>query len=266
MELRSTKPADGISSLGLLEKGLLFAELASIAYKDPKEAKPLAKKLGFTSTEFYNRDGAQAYRFQNARDCVIVCRGTEPTEWNDIKADLQATPVRSESVSRVHRGFKKEVDDLWPMVVEDVRALKKQTLWFAGHSLGAAMATVMASRCFYDDTLMNPAELHTYGSPRVGWPGYVKTMAVEHHRWVNNNDVVTKVPLWIMGYRHDGIEHYIDSEGDIDQERGLARLWDGFQGTVRGLCAGSVDAVSDHNMSDYIAHIAKAALGKVEPK
>lgn len=128
------------------------------------------------------------------------------------------------------------------------------------------MATVMASRCFYDDTLMDPAELHTYGSPRVGWPGYVKTMAVEHHRWVNNNDVVTKVPLWIMGYRHDGIEHYIDSEGDIDQEKGFARFCDGFQGMVRGIFKGSVDLISDHNMSDYIAHIAKAAHRKIEPK
>jgi triacylglycerol lipase len=266
MELCSTKPSDGISSLGLLDKGLLFAELASIAYKDLKEVKPLAKKLGFTAVEMYDNDGAQAYRFQNARDCVIVCRGTEPTEFNDIKADLQATPVRSETVSRVHKGFKKEVDDLWPMVVEDVRALKKQTLWFAGHSLGAAMATVMASRCFYDDTLMDPAELHTYGSPRVGWPGYVKTMAVEHHRWVNNNDVVTKVPLWCMGYRHDGIEHYIDSEGDIDQEKGFARFCDGFQGMIRGIFKGSVDLISDHNMSDYIAHIAKAAGKRVDPK
>ena len=266
MELRSTKPSNGITGLGLMEKGLLFAELASIAYKDSKQAKPLAKQLGFTTAEFYDRDGAQAYRFQNAKDCVIVCRGTEPTEFNDIKADLQATPVRSESVSRVHRGFKNEVDDLWPMVIEDVRAIKKQTLWFAGHSLGAAMATIMASRCFYDNGLVDPAELHTYGSPRVGWSGYVKTMAVEHHRWVNNNDIVTKVPLWCMGYRHDGTEHYIDSEGDIDKEKGLARFWDGFQGFFSGLLKGSVDQVSDHNMSDYIAHIARVAKGRIDPK
>jgi hypothetical protein len=69
-----------------------------------------------------------------------------------------------------------------------------------------------------------------------------------------------------MGYRHDGIEHYIDSEGDVDEEKGLARFWDGIQGTVRGLVKGSVDQIADHNMSEYIRHLAKAARGRIEPK
>jgi triacylglycerol lipase len=258
MELCSTKPSDGISSLGLLEKGLLFAELASIAYKDLEEVKPLAKKLGFTAVEMYDNDGAQAYRFQNARDCVIVCRGTEPTCWNDIKADLDAVPVMSETVSRVHRGFKKEVDHIWPMVVEDVRALKKQTLWFAGHSLGAAMATIMASRCFYDDTLMDPAELHTYGSPRVGWPKYVDNLGLIHHRWVNNNDIVCRVPLVIMGYRHHGEEHYLNAYGNIRKLTAWQRTKDRWRGMWMGIKKGQIDNFSDHNMSEYIKHLAKA--------
>ena len=49
----------------------------------------------------------------NKEDLVIACRGTQPTEFNDIKADLKATPVIAETVSRVHRGFKAEVDELW---------------------------------------------------------------------------------------------------------------------------------------------------------
>jgi len=266
MELHSTAVSDGISNLTQPQRALLFAELASMAYKDLAGAEPLAKNLGFTDIELYDRDGAQAYRFQNDRDCVIVCRGTEPTEFNDIKADLDAVPVMAETVSRVHRGFKTEVDDLWPMVIEDVRAIGEQTLWFCGHSLGAAMTTIMASRCYHDDSLADPAEVYTYGSPRVGWSGYVKSLGCVHHRYVNNNDIVTTVPLWIMGYRHDGIEHYIDSEGDVDQEKGLARFWDGIQGTLRGLLKGSVDQISDHNMSEYIRHLAKAARGRIEPK
>ena len=121
------------------------------------------------------------------------------------------------------------------------------------------MTTIMASRCFYDSNLVDPEEVYTYGSPRVGWPGYVKTLGMTHHRFVNNNDVVTKVPLAIMGYRHHGTEHYIDSEGDIDQEKGLARFWDGFQGTWRGLITGKVDQIDDHLMGNYIDHLAKAA-------
>ena len=177
-----------IKDLNFKERSLLFARLSAIAYCDIKEAKKQAKELGFTTVEFYNRDGAQAYRFQNKNDLVIACRGTEPTCFNDIRADLRAVPVMAETVSRVHRGFKKEVDDLWPMITEDLMAKRaKQSLWFTGHSLGAAMATIMASRCLYCEKLPDPLELYTYGSPRVGWKGYVVHLGVEHHRWVNNN-------------------------------------------------------------------------------
>ena len=87
---------------------------------EKKNATKIAKQLGFTTIEYYDLDGAQTYRFMNKNDIVIACRGTEPTEFNDLKADLQAYPVKSETISRVHRGFKAEVDELRTMVREDI--------------------------------------------------------------------------------------------------------------------------------------------------
>ena len=52
-----------IEKLSFKEKSLLFAKLSSIAYNNMKEAKSQAKRLGFTTIEFYEKDGAQAYRF-----------------------------------------------------------------------------------------------------------------------------------------------------------------------------------------------------------
>ena len=129
-----------ISNMSFKERSLLFAKLSSIAYNNIKEAKSQAKKLGFTTTEFYEKDGAQAYRFMNKDDLVIACRGTQPSEFNDLKADLKALPVMAETVGRVHIGFKTEVDDLWPMIEEDINRKTNvtKTLWFTGHSLGAA--------------------------------------------------------------------------------------------------------------------------------
>ena len=135
-----------IREMNIKEKSLLFAKLARDAYGDEKAVKKLAKEHGFTKTKFYDIGGAQAYRFESKTDVVVACRGTEPTEFNDLKADLKAFPVKSETVSRVHRGFKAEVDELWPEVSVDIINVKK-ALWFCGHSLGAAMATIMASRC-----------------------------------------------------------------------------------------------------------------------
>jgi len=169
-----------ISEMNFKERSLLFAKLASIAYNNEKDVKSQVKKLGFTTVEFYNKDGAQAYRFMNKNDIVIACRGTQPSEFNDIKADLKAMPVMAETISRVHQGFKAEVDDIWPMIQEDIARKQNcdKTVWFCGHSLGAAMATIMASRCWADIDLNDPVELYTYGSPRVGWPGFVNTISI----------------------------------------------------------------------------------------
>ena len=169
-----------ITKMTFKERSLLFAKLAKIAYYDADKAKSQAKKLKFTTTEFYDKDGAQAYRFQNKNDLVIACRGTQPTEWNDIKADLRAMPVVAETVSRVHKGFKDQVDELWPAIREDLTRTQNQNkdVWFTGHSLGAAMATIMASRCMFFELVPNPEELYTYGSPRVGWTGYVNSLGL----------------------------------------------------------------------------------------
>lgn len=248
-----------ISTMNFNERSLLFAKLSSIAYSNIKEAKSQVKKLGFTTVEFYEKDGAQAYRFMNKTDLVIACRGTEPTEFNDISADLKALPVMAETISRVHQGFKAEVDELWPAITEDInrKANLGKTLWFCGHSLGAAMATIMSSRCLHNEELNNPVELYTFGSPRVGWRGYVKSLGVVHHRWKNNNDIVTTVPLWIMGYVHHGTEHYLNAYGNYRKPTGWQLVKDKWRGIWMGLKQGKIDSFGDHNMSEYIKHIEK---------
>ena len=257
-----------IKSMDFKQRSLLFAKLAQIAYLDKKDATKKAKELGFTTIEFYNIDGAQSYRFMNKEDLVIACRGTEPTEYNDIKADANALPVIAETVSRVHAGFKAEVDELWPLVCEDIdrKVNLKKDLWFCGHSLGAAMATIMASRAKHNPDLNDPVELYTYGSPRVGWPGYVKSLGIEHHRWVNNNDVVCRVPFTIMGYRHHGTEHYLNTWGNVRTPKGWQRIKDRFRGMWRGIKKGKIDNFSDHNIGDYITHIEKYSKGMETPQ
>ena len=245
-----------IISLNFKDRSLLFANLARIAYYNIDKAKSQAKKLGFSTIEFYDREGAQAYRFMNKTDLVIACRGTEPTCWNDISADLKAIPVMSETISRVHKGFKEEVDELWPMVCEDInrKTNLKKNLWFCGHSLGGAMATIMASRAKFNDELNDPVELYTYGSPRVGWKKYVESLDVTHHRWRNNNDIVTKVPLWIMGYRHHGTMHYITSDNKI----GKPGFKDWCKGMWAGIKARKFDSIGDHDIQAYYDNIDKS--------
>jgi triacylglycerol lipase len=204
----------------------------------------------------------------NKRDLVIACRGTEPTQYADIKADANALPVIAETVSRVHKGFKGQVDELWPAIREDLTRTqnKNKDVWFTGHSLGAAMATIMASRCMFFELVPNPEELYTYGSPRVGWKGYVDSLGITHHRWKNNNDIVTTVPLAIMGFKHHGTMHYLNSYGNVRRPTGWQMIKDRLRGMWTGIKKGKIDNFSDHLIHNYIEHLQNYKDGKENPQ
>src|SRR5262245_26195054 len=185
-----------LASLSFLRRSLALAELAMLAYNDQAEAQRAAAAIGFPEAQLVDRDGSQAYRFRNEHDVVLACRGTQLTEWNDIQADANAIMSVVGTLGNVHSGFNREVDDLWPLL-EDLLRDNRHAVWFCGHSLGAAMATICAFRCKTCSIASNPQELHTFGSPRVGCKRYVRHAEVSHFRWVHNNDVVTRVPpVW----------------------------------------------------------------------
>ena len=256
----SSLDGQDITSHSFLERGLLFAELSMIAYLSHSEAEKAASRLGFTDITFYTNDGSQAYSFSNDVDIVIAFRGTEPNEWNDIKADMDASKALAETVGHVHRGFKKEVDDLWPslqeMLVGNKQNLGKK-LWFTGHSLGGAMASICAGRCLLSHIDTQPEQVHTFGSPRVGTKRYINHAKIDYYRWVNNNDIVTRSPPAWLGYRHAGKEIYLDSEGKIKELNAVERRADMWRGVVAGLKRRQIDYFSDHSIDLYVDYISK---------
>jgi triacylglycerol lipase len=248
-----------IEHLSFLRRSLLFAELANLSYLTRAEAGLLAHVIGFPEIRFYDRDGAQAYIFANKHDAVVTCRGTQPDDWNDVRADLDLRTVVAETVGWVHRGFKREVDDLWPRL-EQALVNNTRTLWFAGHSLGGAMAAICAGRCKLSYISSNPRALFTFGSPRIGNRRYVNYVQIEAYRWVNNNDIVVRVPPAWMGFRHKGQEVYLNAYGKIRRVTPWQRVKDRWRGFVRGLREGRFDHFADHSISQYIQHIYDAVL------
>jgi triacylglycerol lipase len=251
-----------IESLGVLRRSLLFAELANISYMSRAEAGLLAHQIGFPEIRFYDRDGSQAYIFANRDDAVVTCRGTEPNDWRDVKADLDLAKVMAETVGWVHRGFKREVDELWPRL-EQALVNNTRTLWFSGHSLGGAMAAICAGRCRLSYIRSNPRALFTFGSPRVGNRRYVNYVQLENYRWVNNNDIVARVPPAWLGFRHTSQEVYLNAYGKIRRLTGWQRLKDRWRGFIRGVREGRIDFFADHSIRQYIQHI-RAAVEEEE--
>lgn len=247
-----------ILDLKRLERSLLFAEMSMLSYLHDDEAQPVLLSVGFTDIKYIDRDGAQAYELMNEHDVVVVCRGTEPNEWNDIKADANAFTDLAETVGRVHRGFKREVDDIWPILEETLRD-ETRNVWFAGHSLGGAMAQICAGRCQLSEIAAVPREVYTFGSPRVGTKRYIQNADVRHIRWVNNNDIVTRVPPRWLRYRHNGFKMYLDRNGELKRLSAAQRGKDRWAGFWSGLKQRKFDHFSDHAIAAYVDYIRAAA-------
>ncbi len=255
IQLKS-KVVGPIREMSRMEQSLLFAEVSLISYLEPAECGKAAGRLGFSQGRFFERDGSQAYWLHNEHDSVIACRGTEPTEWNDIKADLHALFALAETVGHVHRGFKQEVDDLWPMI-ENAISEDARDLWFTGHSLGGAMACICAGRCLLSHIPNEPEAIYSYGAPRIGNKRYVNYTKIPYIRWVNNNDLVPTMPPGWLGYRHFGDEYYINRNGDCKNITGWRRSKDKLLGFLRGLAKFRIDQFTDHLMPYYIDAIYK---------
>ena len=220
-----------------------MSKLAAYAYLDNKEAKPIYRDMGFTH-KFFEVDGAQCHAVWNKEMYVLCFRGTEPDELSDVLADLNAIPRGAMTHGLVHSGFRNELDKLWNQIrLHRVKHTKKK-LYITGHSLGAAMATIACSRF---EEIEDVEHLTTFGSPRVGTRRFDKNIRTKHTRVVNNNDLVTRVPLWIMGYKHHGDLTYINFYGNI---RTLT-FWQAVKDKWRGWRSGLLDGVKDHGMDQY---------------
>lgn len=223
-----------------------FAKMANIAYQD------LNAKIEYTSLDydhhvFLENDGAQCHVVWNKDEIAICFRGTEPSELSDILADLNALPKKSMTDGWVHRGFRKELDKLWGRVEALAKSHIDKKLYVCGHSLGAAMATICTSRI---EEFRDVEALYTYGSPRAGTRSFVKGIRTTHWRFVNNNDIVARVPLALMGYKHHGNLCYINHYGKIRK----MTVWQRIKDKLRGYRSGVLDGAKDHSMGNYVQY------------
>ncbi len=120
------------------------------------------------------------------------------------------------------------------------------------------MATISAGRCKLSDIAAVPVETVTFGSPRVSTKRSVQHAGITHLRWVNNNDIVSRVPPTGLRYRHTGRRMSLDRNGDIREFTARQRGKDRWAGFVDGIKDGRFDHFSDHAIAHYVAHLARA--------
>jgi triacylglycerol lipase len=203
----------------------LCAEMARLAYvTSDKAVAAFLARANFTLLKFVDNGGSQAFAAGDGGRVVVAFRGTEASDPTDLGFDVDAELSPCPQGGQAHRGFMRALELVWP-TLEPVIPANARVL-MTGHSLGAAVATLAATR-------RPGAQLVTCGSPRVGDAQFVaRAMAnVPHERYVDCADIVTRVPPEELGYRHTGTRHYIDqhgkehvsiSDGDVESDRLLA--------------------------------------------
>lgn len=230
-----------------------FAECARLAYCDEATIKSQMKNAGYTSVKLIDIDGAQVMCAANKTTAVIGFRGTEPTQFSDVVADINFLPTRQkDGEGIVHLGFRDEVLKVEEEIMKWVARHSKKDVYCCGHSLGGAMATLFTGR--HEDIVK---KIFTYGSPRVGSGKFVRLLVTPHCRTVNNNDIVPRVPPALVGFRHDGQEKYINFKGElVSNYTFMQDLGDLFKGIWTAIKKGEwFDSVRDHSMDNYCGYL-----------
>jgi hypothetical protein len=141
----------------------------------------------------------QAFITHSDKVMLISVRGTQ--ELADIGRDLDARQVPyQEGVGQAHRGFYEAFLAAKAFVERYMDAFytEEQTLIVCGHSLGGAIALLLAEWLRRLPSAPN-VMLYTFGSPRAGDSAFAQgAQALTHHRLVNHNDPVPGVPATWM--------------------------------------------------------------------
>jgi hypothetical protein len=203
-----------------LTNGWWLAEASALAYSDMEYARTRFQEAGLPQVQFFQGTSTQCYVAANDHFAVVAFRGSEiwePGSEKDLQKitadllvdiDIRLTPWAQGG--QVHAGFKRALDEVWSDLQAHIKLLESagRTIWFTGHSLGAALATLAAGR------YAEAGGLYTFGSPRVGDAEFAEHFQRDAYRIVNGSDIVAHLPP--RGpYRHVGEAWYLDGNGKL---------------------------------------------------
>lgn len=240
-----------------------LANAAHLSYYDEAGVRRELAKAGFELVEYFLHGGTEAFLATGAGFAILAFRGTQRDDWDDIKADIKFPLVPFSAGTRAHEGFRDALGHVWAKVEPRLADLAGRGLrvWYTGHSLGAALATLAAAR-------RRPAGLYTFGSPRVGDGPFLRLLeGVSTVRFVDCCDIVPTMPPEWLGYRHTGELRYITAGRRVLVDpSSLLVFYSQFLGIVRyGLRfpffrrnTVGFRSLSDHAIVNYTAGIERS--------
>ncbi len=222
--------------------------------------------------KFHQESGQTAFSFIDENRLFIIFRGTKFSfNWfrNFMigKKDLG-------SKAKCHQGFYEAASVLWSQGLlgqEISRAMgNDMRICLAGHSQGAAMATVVA---WYAEFSGMPIELLlAMNSPRVGnWRFIYELDKQMGARWVrtqHSRDVVPDLPTKYLGYMHGGKHVFFDRRAECSINPGWAFVaWDRWEERLHDWKKGKFfkQIINDHDVR-YNAELIHIHRHKICPQ
>ncbi|XP_039817928.1 lipase-like isoform X2 [Panicum virgatum] len=168
------------------------------------------------------------WRDPSRRRLVVAFRGTEQSRWKDLRTDLMLVPagLNPERLGgdfkqeiQVHSGFLGAYDSVRNRIMaliryavgyqdeEDAENISRWHVYVTGHSLGGALATLLALELSSSQMAKNGVifvTMYNFGSPRVGNRRFAEVYNAkvkDSWRIVNHRDIIPTVPR-LMGYCH----------------------------------------------------------------
>jgi triacylglycerol lipase len=242
---------------------LALAYASQLAYANAPEIAAKLKEWGFDEGkfEFLDRSSTtQAFVAGNDEMVLVSFRGTQSNDIWDWMTDGDII-LRPFAAGLVHCGFYLGLLEVWDELNGAIKRFqdKAQSIWFTGHSLGAALACMAVARHVLErHTPING--LYTFGQPRIG--DFLFSSRFDHEfgdktfRFVNDCDIVTRIPPRVLAYSHVGRLMFFDSKGVLQNDD---HWWNKFLNEVKVGINGlqkPAKNVQEHAIALYISHMA----------
>ncbi|CAN4120592.1 unnamed protein product [Withania somnifera] len=215
-------------------------------------------KLCFLDNESTDTE-AMLWRDSARKRLVVAFRGTEQTKWKDLVTDLMLVPagLNPERIGgdfkqelQVHSGFLSAYDSVRIRLIslikkaigyrdDDLDPPNKWHVYVTGHSLGGALATLLALELSSSQLAKRGAisvTMYNFGSPRVGNKRFAEVYnekVKDSWRIVNHRDIIPTVPR-LMGYCHVAQPVYLAAGDPKNTMDNVELLEDDYQGDVIG--------------------------------
>ena len=200
------------------------------------------------------RTGADAYSYVDGNKVLFAFRGTKGIQDLLTNGDLRQGVhyVEKGQPLYAHQGFINQYNSIERSIMKVVESNEAASeIVFTGHSLGAALATLAASKISVETDAV--IKLHTFGSPRVGCEGFADWTSYildEHFRITHRQDPITRVPFsWrfkhVTGkaYEYDDDLNIKILEDDAHWIWRLVNIYNTFD---------VAKPIDDHDMNNYI--------------